>query len=316
MPASDGMLGLGIETGGTGSRWCLAAASGAILARGEIEPMTGHVFSEAERERVSGIFAQLAKDLEEVGRPAAIVAGITGLGPESALRAVFSAMLAAAFGCAENKILVVDDMWLGYRARFAPGDGIIVYAGTGSIGYHLGAEGEIIRAGGRGILIDDGGSAAWIAATALRQLLRSEDEVPGSGWDSILGRALAQALGGASWDAARSYVYGGDRGRLGLLARAVAAAAEAGDAEAGRIFTLAGEELARLALALRARLGCKPVALVGRAATLSPAIAQRFREIVEPPIVTTDAEVDVPGCAARLACGLAAQEGTTGRNRE
>lgn len=304
MPASDTGLGLGIETGGTGSRWCLSAPSGAIVARGEMEPMTGHVFSQAERDRVAGIFTKLAGELENIGRTAAIVAGVTGLGPESAVRAVFSEILTSAFGCPEAKILVVDDMWLGYRARFQPGEGIIVYSGTGSIGYHLAADGEIIRAGGRGVLIDDGGSAAWIAAEALCRLLRREDEVPGSGWGSALGHALAQALGGASWDAVRTHVYGGDRGSLGLLARAVAAGAEAGDAMAADIFAQAGAELARLGLALRARVGAKPVAICGRAATLSPLIAQRFRALVAPPIILDQMQVDVPGCAAGLACEL------------
>lgn len=305
MPAPEDCLGLGIETGGTGSRWCLSAVSGAILARGEMEPMTGHVFTQAERDRVAGIFMRLAGELDGIGKPAAIVAGVTGLGPESAIRAVFSEILATAFGCPEDKILVVDDMWLGYRARFQPGEGIIVYSGTGSIGYHLSTEGEIIRAGGRGVLIDDGGSAAWIAAEALRRLLRSEDAVPGSGWDSALGHALGQALGGASWDAVRTHVYGGDRGSLGLLARAVATAGDAGDAIAVGIFAQAGEELARLALALRARVGARPVALCGRAATLSPLIAQRFQALVAPPVALDEMQVDVPGCAAGLACELA-----------
>ncbi len=305
MPAPDDRLGLGIETGGTGSRWCLSAPSGAIVARGEMEPMTGHVFTQGECDRVSGIFGRLAGELENIGRPAAIVAGVTGLGPESAVRGVFYEILATAFACPEAKILVVDDMWLGYRARFALGEGIIVYSGTGSIGYHLGTGGEIIRAGGRGVLIDDGGSAAWIAAEALRCLLRREDEAPGSGWDSALGRALAEALGGASWDAVRTHVYGGDRGSLGLLARAVATAGDAGDTTAAEIFTQAGEELARLALALRARVGAKPVALCGRAATLSPLITQRFQALVAPPVALDETQVDVPGCAAGLAYELA-----------
>lgn len=305
MPAPDDRLGLGIETGGTGSRWCLSAPSGAIVARGEMEPMTGHVFTQAERERVAAVFTRLAGELENIGRPAAIVAGVTGLGPESAVRGVFSKILATAFACPEAKILVVDDMWLGYRARFQPGEGIIVYSGTGSIGYHLCTEGEIIRAGGRGVLIDDGGSAAWIAAESLRRLLRREDEAPGSGWESPLGRAFAEALGGASWDAVRTHVYGGDRGSLGLLARAVATAGDAGDPIAAEILTQAGEELARLALALRARVGAKPVALCGRAATLSPLIAQRFQTLVAPPVALDDTQVDVPGCAAGLACEFA-----------
>ena len=309
MPGLEHPLGLGIETGGTASRWCLVSAAGEVMARGDVAPMTGHVFSEADHERVRGIFAGLASELAGHGRPSAIVAGVTGIGSASPTTALFARMLAGAFQCAETSVLVVDDMWLGYRARFAPGEGIVVYAGTGSIGYHLAAGGEIIRAGGYGVLVDDGGAATWIATEALRFVLRREDEAPGSGWSTVIGRALSAAVGGSSWEAARVYIYGGDRGSLGLLARAVSAADEAGDPEARRIFSGAGWELARLALALRGRVGLKPVALAGRAITLSPAIAESFAASVAPPVLLADASPDVPAVAARLAVELAANPG-------
>ncbi|GAU84492.1 kinase similar to eukaryotic-like N-acetylglucosamine kinase [Bosea sp. BIWAKO-01] len=271
--------------------------------------MTGHVFSEADQERVRSIFAELAGQLSGLGQPSAIVAGVTGIGSASSTTALFARILADAFQCLETSVLVVDDMWLGYRARFAPGEGIVVYAGTGSIGYHLTVGGEIMRAGGYGVLVDDGGAATWIATEALRFVLRREDEAPGSGWSTAIGRTLSEAVGGRSWDAARVYIYGGDRGSLGLLARAVGVADEAGDTEARRIFAGAGRELARLALALRGRVGLKPVALAGRAITLSPAIAQSFAASVAPPLLLADASPDVPAVAARLAVELAAKHG-------
>ncbi|KFC70515.1 BadF/BadG/BcrA/BcrD ATPase family protein [Bosea sp. LC85] len=309
MPGFEPPLGLGIETGGTASRWCLVSAAGEVMARGDVAPMTGHVFSEADHERVRSIFADLAAQLADHGRPSAIVAGVTGIGSASQTTALFTRMLADVFQCVEKSVLVVDDMWLGYRARFAPGEGIVIYAGTGSIGYHLTAGGEIMRAGGYGVLVDDGGAATWIATEALRFVLRREDEVPGSGWSTLIGRALSEAVGGSSWDAARVSIYGGDRGSLGLLARAVGAADEAGDPEAQRIFARAGQELARLALALRGRVGLKPVALAGRAITLSPAIAESFAAAVAPPVRLADASPDVPAVAARLAVEFAANPG-------
>lgn len=309
MPGFEPPLGLGIETGGTASRWCLVSAAGEVMARGDVAPMTGHVFSEADHERVRSIFAELAAQLADYGRPSAIVAGVTGIGSTSPTTALFTRMLADVFQCVEKSVLVVDDMWLGYRARFAPGEGIVIYAGTGSIGYHLTAGGEIMRAGGYGMLVDDGGAATWIATEALRFVLRREDEAPGSGWSTLIGRALSEAVGGSSWDAARVSIYGGDRGSLGLLARAVSAADEAGDPEAQRIFARAGQELARLALALRGRVGLKPVALAGRAITLSPAIAESFAAAVAPPVRLADASPDVPAVAARLAVELAANPG-------
>jgi N-acetylglucosamine kinase-like BadF-type ATPase len=64
-----------------------------------------------------------------------------------------------------------------------------------------------------------------------------------------------------------TYVYGkgaSSRGELAQLSQVVARAAQAGDAEAIGIFAQAGEELARIALAVRTALRFEPeeVALV------------------------------------------------------
>jgi N-acetylglucosamine kinase-like BadF-type ATPase len=194
-------------------------------------------------------------------------------------------------------------MWIAYLAHFAPGEGILVYGGTGSIGYYLGEKEETIRVGGRGNLIDDGGSAFWIARHALRHVLRAEEEAPGSGWTTPLGTALARALGGTGWNEVRAFVYGGDRGRIGLLARAVAEAADA-DGAALAILDAAGRELARLGLTLLRRVGARPVALTGRAARMHPAILAAFEREVAPLAPVIAAEVDPALAAARLAASL------------
>src|SRR5690606_690676 len=165
--------GLGLETGGTASRWALATADGTLLARGEVAPMTGHVFEEAVERRYRATIAGLAEAVLGHARPVAVLAGITGLGEGPEL-AFFREALAAALKVDPPRVHLVDDMWLGYRALFAPGEGIVVYAGTGSIGYHLTQAGEAVRAGGRGLIIDDAGSATWIARRALRAVLRME----------------------------------------------------------------------------------------------------------------------------------------------
>ena len=111
----------------------------------------------------------------------------------------------------------------------------------------------------------------------------TEEENPGAGWTSTLGTCLAGALGGTDWNIVRSFVYGGDRGKIGSLARAVGEAAQADDATALRILREAGEELARLANALIKRLGPRPVALVGGSARLHPVLSDAFRkELVGP----------------------------------
>ncbi|MBP0575292.1 hypothetical protein J8J27_31715, partial [Mycobacterium tuberculosis] len=82
-----------------------------------------------------------------------------------------------------------------------------------------------IQVGGRGILVDDGGSGAWIALAALKALFRRIDAVGRPDGMEILAAAIAEAVGGDGWPPVRAYVYGGERGRIGQLAPAVARAA-------------------------------------------------------------------------------------------
>jgi N-acetylglucosamine kinase-like BadF-type ATPase len=185
-------------------------------------------------------------------------------------------MLAGALGLSEERVVVAEDMWIAYLSAFAPGEGVLVYSGTGSIGYFLGADKEVIRVGGRGSLIDDGGSAFWIAVHALRHVLRAEEERPRSGWATPLGAALARAVGGEGWNEVRTFVYGGDRGRIGLLARAVAEAADT-DGAAREILDAAGRELARLGATLIRRVGRAAGGAHGPRRAPAPGGARRLR---------------------------------------
>jgi N-acetylglucosamine kinase-like BadF-type ATPase len=192
-------------------------------------------------------------------------------------------------------VQVHDDMWIAYHAAFAPGEGHVVYSGSGSVGIHVRVDGSTIRVGGRGMLIDDGGSAFWIGREAVSLLYRHIDEDPD--FDSPLAQSVFAACGGRHFDIVRAYVYGGGRTAVAQLARAVAAA---DDAEARHILHLAGGELARLALALVRRGGEKPIALLGRAATLHPAIIEGFRAAA-PALRVEVTAPDAALAAARLA---------------
>lgn len=296
-------LALGIESGGTGTRWCLADAEGRTFGEGGVAALHGHVFSEPARQRAAVVIDDLRSAVSKFGPPCLILAGITGLGPTSGPADFLRQTLASRFQIATSDVQLFDDMWLVYRALFAPGEGIVVSGGTGSFAYHLASDGAVIRAGGYGILVDDAGGGAWIGKRALRAILRLEDQIPGQGWSTVLGRHIAVAIGGNSWDAARSFVYGGDRGSLALLASEVAKAAAEGDVVAGDLFSEAGAELASLAIALRRRLGMKPVALTGRAAYLSPRVAEAFSLKVEGPVHFHPAP-ESAAAAARLAFSL------------
>ncbi len=297
-------LGLGIDAGGTATRWRLADENGRCIAQGSVAPLTGHLFSAAAEERARQIVLDMAQAVMKTGRPLGIIAGITGLTRDTPAEATMRALFAETFELPQDKVFVAEDMWIAYLSYFALGEGILVYSGTGSIGYYLSEDKQVIRVGGRGNLIDDGGSGFWIAREALKAVLRAEEESPGEGWTTTLGTCLAKALGGTDWNLIRSYVYGGDRGKIGSLARAVGEAAQADDRTALGILREAGEELARLANALIRRLGPRPVALVGGTARLHPVLSSAFRKELAAPVEFIATDLDAALTAARLAATL------------
>ncbi len=306
LASAGGRFGLGIDGGGSATRWALADSSGRIVASGEVPAVSGHLFNAPERERFAAAAGIIAAALPQPATD--VIAGITGLSATAPAAVEAAAMLAGALGVQADRIAIRDDMWIAYHALFAPGAGHIVYAGTGSIGLHIAADRTTVRVGGRGMLVDDGGSAFWIGRRALDLVWRARDADPG--FASPLASALDAAMGGAEWDVQRPYIYGGGRNAVAQLARAVAAA---DDSMAREILGTAGGELARLARALVARAGDLPVALVGRAASLHPAVAAGFRAAA-PAVRMRLANPDAAVAAARLAVGVAVAQADDNEN--
>ena len=105
---------------------------------------------------------------------------------------------------------------------------------------------------------------------------------------------------GVDWSLSRQFIYGQERGAVGKLALAVAATADA-DPVAASILAEAGRELARLALALSARFGQRPVVLAGRAAALHPMIHTAMRAALPDALSLTQAVGQAHHAAARIA---------------
>ena len=264
------MTALGIDAGGSATRYVVVDAANTVLASGALAPIDGHLFVPEHRARFEAVATQLAQATAAFA-PQSIVAGITGLTGDAPEARQAEAIFTTALGA--TAVRVEDDLWIGYHAAFAPGAGHVVYAGTGSVGLHIRADGSLLRVGGRGILIDDGGSAFWIGREGLNALYRRIDagDPPGA-----LGEALFAAIGGADWNTVRAHVYSGGRTAVAMLALAVAAAAD--DPAAATILAQAGRELARLARDLVKRIGPLPVVLQGRAADLHPSILANMRQ--------------------------------------
>lgn len=295
--AEDGAMqqahaGLGFDAGGTRTRWALANAAGAIVAQGEVAGFSAaQMQSEAGRIAVRAVLAALQQQVMEQFRLQGqhqgqqpqdgptwpqrlrVHAGLTGFGGDgAALHSLIAEMLAIDAA----KLTVGNDIEIAYHDAFAPGEGYLVYAGTGSIAAFIDAGGAFHRAGGRGYYLDDGGGGAWIAREALRQIWRAEDEQPGSWQASPMARAMFELIGGSDWSHTRQLINAGDRGDIGKLALAVAQAAGS-DLHAQAILRQAGAELARLGVALTNRFGARPIVLGGRVSQLHALIEASFR---------------------------------------
>lgn len=286
------MIGLGLDGGGTGARWRLADQQGQVLGEGTLGPLTGHVFDATTRTAAQAAITELLAAVHAAGKPTRICAGITGLSTGSETAHLMASWLAGAFRLAPDAVQVVDDMRIAYRSAFEPGEGILVYAGTGSVAFHLAPDGKAERAGGHGYLIDDAGGGYWIGRQALAALVRAQDEGRDPG---VLGQELGHVLGALDWEHVRRHVYGGGRAVVAALVPAVAKAAARDDSVATAILSSAGEELARLARVLVHRLGNEqPVALAGGASRASPLIFSHFRaslprdavlrQVTQPPV--------------------------------
>lgn len=293
-----GPYALGLDAGGTATRWALACRDGRVWAEGAAVPLSGlGLMDEAGSAAARAVLVAVA---DSIPQPAhAALAGVTGLDSAAAPR--LQALLAQSLGVAAPQ--ACSDIELLCRAAFAPAAGIVLYAGTGSIAALLDAEGRLQRAGGRGAVIDDAGGGHWIAREALRGVWRAEDAEPGAWRRSLLAQHLFKHIGGSDWAHTRRFVYSSDasRGGIGTLALAVADAARQGDAAALALLQRAGEELALLARALQGRHGPLPVATAGRVWRLHAAVGDGFRAAL--PAGTEVQALDEPPhhAAARLA---------------
>jgi N-acetylmuramic acid 6-phosphate etherase len=246
---------LGIEAGGTKTRWVLLDARGRRLAQGSEGP--GNILL-VGRKGLQKLFQRMAARLPQA--PESIGAGIAGArGPtemamaRSALRAVWPRT---------KKIVVGQDTDSALAAAWGKEDGFLVIAGTGSnvVGR---VAGKKHAAGGHGHLLGDAGSGYDLAARALRAVYREKDR---QGTAPKLAAGFLAHAGAADLDRLLREVYR-TRGKdwLAGFAPVVLRAAGRGDSLAREVVREATGELAeRLAeLSRRLRVRQPRVALTG-----------------------------------------------------
>ena len=230
---------LGIDGGASASKWALLSDDGKFI-EGISNAIDGHVYREESQARLEKLLQEIATKAGD-GEVRAVYAGITGIGnrPESAeaVKSIFKKYFPKA------KIEIVIDMVLGYRSHFDIGEGIFLYAGTGSIAIHINQSGEIIRAGGWGYLLGDEGAGYWMGREAIRRVVSALDlKLTLEKFES----EILRTIGANDWDGIKSFVYSKDRSVIASLARSVIDLANSGDETATDIVLTAAEYLVDL----------------------------------------------------------------------
>src|SRR5258706_14763947 len=135
---ADSPLGMGIDAGGTLTRWALARPDGKIVASGEAPGISALMMKAAEgRGRIRAALLEIAEGAAAFGRPASIQAGVTGLGERGGK---LKTVVAEAFGLDEGVGHLQNDIVFPYLGLFAPREGYVVYAGPGSAAAHSGGQ--------------------------------------------------------------------------------------------------------------------------------------------------------------------------------
>jgi len=126
--APERRLGLGIDAGGTRTRWALAQDDGEVIAEGQVPGLSALQMSSASgRHTVHANLSALANAVLVHGRPQRIHAGLTGFGGDGEqLQRWLSDLLSLPV----RAVKLCSDIEIAYLDSFAPGEGYLVYAGT------------------------------------------------------------------------------------------------------------------------------------------------------------------------------------------
>lgn len=250
----------GIDGGGTTTRARLQGIDGAVLGSGQAGPSgLGQGVQQAWRHVEDALGAAIAA--ASISRPPRCECAL-GLGLAGAIRPeLATAFLAGDPGYA---LCVLDtDASTLLLGAHAGRPGIVVIAGTGSVGAARGADGLLHSTGGWGFPVGDEGSGAWLGLHAMQHAQRALDgrDEPGvlAPWVwNVAGREPEALL---AWCAAAGqHAYA-------QLAPLVFDAALQGDGFAQALLQTAADELARLARALQEASAALPIVVGGSVGT-------------------------------------------------
>lgn len=151
-------------------------------------------------------------------------------------------------------LYICGDMSIALAGASLGQPGILVYAGTGANVYGIDEDGNEVRIGGWGYIIDDEGAGYDIGRQALKKVFRAED---GRSQPTLLRKKILTHFGCSSLSEVLEKVYQGGglpRSEVAALSKLVSEAAEEGDRVAQEIIAQAGRTLADAAIAALRKL--------------------------------------------------------------
>ena len=239
---------LGVDAGGSHTTAAVADGNGTVLVRAEGGP--GAVRPGAAARAAQAIWDTCREALVKAEREVrgdVLVVGAAGVGREPERLALQAALEAKDLA---PRLVVITDGAIALQSAFGAGPGIVLLAGTGSVGWARLPGGETARVGGLGTLLGDQGSGYDLGRQALRAAaLALEGRGPATLLTELVPRRLRlSALADlVRWSAtAKTAAVAG-------LAPAALEAAAAGDAVAGAITDACSDDLARHVRALADR---------------------------------------------------------------
>jgi N-acetylmuramic acid 6-phosphate etherase len=244
-------LVIGVDGGGT-STVALVATEKEILGRGASGPSNLQAVgvTRALQAIQDAIIAAFAAAQRRPGEARAIVLGLAGADRPQEQKLIKSWVdrVGIARDCD-----VVSDARILLAAGTPEGWGMALIAGTGSIAFGRTRDGTMGRSGGWGYLLGDEGSGYALVMAALQAIVHGDD---GRGAKTTMTERVLEAMGLSQPIDLIPAVYRGgwDRTALSALAPHVIAAAEAGDAVAGRIVGDAARQLADTVVAAARKL--------------------------------------------------------------
>ncbi len=178
---------LGIDGGGSGTRALLVAEDGTLCGRAEAGPSNLNAVDAATvASSLRSAIKACLNGFESL--PVVTCFGLAGA-ESSEVRLQIDALLDS---CLPGRRVIISDAAIALEGAFAGSGGMLLIAGTGSVCLGHSGDGEAVRCGGWGHLVDDAGSGNWIGRRAIANALRQFD---GRAIRTGLQRAVFDALG-------------------------------------------------------------------------------------------------------------------------